>query len=185
VTESRRAALVAQLVERLRAHESWAGETHVQKSTYVLQQLLGVPMGLPFQLYKFGPFSFELRDLLGQMRSLRQLEMELQPYPYGPKLTVGPGAPQLQTRFPKTIRKYGAAVDFVASEVGPLGVGSLERMATALLVQIESPDAGAREQAARLHAYKPHVSVEQAVEALGQVDQLAGRAQEAGVTLAA
>lgn len=70
------------------------------------------------------------------------------------KLTVGPGAPQLQTRFPKTILKYGAAVDFVASEVGPFGVGSLERMATALLVQTELPDAGIEEQAARLHAYK-------------------------------
>jgi hypothetical protein len=185
VTDSRRAALVAELVGRLRTHGSWAGETHVQKTTYFLQQLLGVPMGLPFQLYKFGPYSFELRELLGQMRGLHQLELEPQPNPYGPKLTVGPGAPQLQTRFPKTIEKYGAAVDFVASAVGPFGVGSLEHIATALLVQTELPDAGVAEQAARLHAYKPHVSVEQANEALGEVDQLAEKAQQAGVTLAA
>lgn len=185
MTDSRRAALVAELVEQLRAHGSWAGETHVQKSTYFLQQLLGVPMGLPFQLYKFGPFSFELRDLVGQMRGLHQLELEPQPQPYGPKLTVGPGAPQLKTRFPKTIKKHSEAIDFVASEMGPLGVGALERIATALLVEFELPGAPAAERASRLHDYKAHVSIEQATEALKQVDALRARAERLGVMSAA
>lgn len=175
MTESRRAALIAELVRKLRAHGSWAGETHVQKTAYFLQELLGVPLDLQFSLYKFGPFSFELRDLLAQMRGLHQLDLEPQPRPYGPKLAVGDSAAQLRTRFPKTLRRYDDQLEFVAEHVGPLGVGSLERLATALMVTREDPNANVEQRVTRLTSYKPHVTVEQATEAVSRVDQLAAQ----------
>ncbi len=174
--EARRGALIAELVRQLRANGSWAGETHVQKTAYFLQHLFGVPLGLRFTLYKYGPFSFELRDQLNEMRGLDQLELEPQGYPYGPKLAPGPGATQLGTRFPKTLRQYGGALHFVSSEIGPLSVGSLERLATALMVTEELPGANVDERAQRLHQYKPHVSLEEARDAVSKVDRLAKRA---------
>jgi hypothetical protein len=173
VTEARRAALVAELVRKLRARESWAGETHVQKTSYFLQELLGVPLGLRFTLYKYGPFSFELRDLLTQMRGLDQLEVEPQPRPYGPKLAIGEGADQLRTRFPKTLSRYDDALELVVRETGTLGVASLERLATALMVTKEQPDAGSGARALTLTEYKPHISMEQARAAVAEVDRLA------------
>src|SRR6266508_496167 len=64
-----RAALLTELVEQMRAHDSWCGETHLQKATYFLQELLDVEMDYDFVLYKHGPFSFDLRDELGDFVS--------------------------------------------------------------------------------------------------------------------
>jgi hypothetical protein len=53
------ASLIVALVEKLRENRSWAGETHLQKATYVLKRVLGVPIEFRFILYKHGPFSFD------------------------------------------------------------------------------------------------------------------------------
>ncbi len=45
-----RAGIVLTLLEKLRGAGSWGGETHVQKATYFLQELLETPMA-----YKFVP----------------------------------------------------------------------------------------------------------------------------------
>lgn len=63
------AAILTELIDGMRASGSWAGETHIQKGTYFLQQLLEVPLGFRFILYKHGPFSFDLRDALAIMRA--------------------------------------------------------------------------------------------------------------------
>ena len=63
-----RASVLLALNEQLRAAGSWAGETHMQKATYFLQHLMGVPLAFDFILYKHGPFSFDLRDELTAMR---------------------------------------------------------------------------------------------------------------------
>ena len=55
----RRAAILTQLVGNLRREGSWCGETHVQKATFFLQELMEVPLGFNFVLNKHGPFSFD------------------------------------------------------------------------------------------------------------------------------
>lgn len=177
MNDARRAALLAELVRDLRAHGSWTGETHVQKTAYFLQELLEVPLDLRFSLYKFGPFSFDLRDQLIEMRGLDQLELESQPRPYGPKLSVSDGADQLKTRFPKTLRRYDEALKFMTSEVGSIGVGPLEQLATALMVTREMADASVDHRAQQLHRYKGHVPIEQARSAVERVDALIERAE--------
>src|SRR4051812_7802769 len=130
-----REAVVAALGEALSDAGSWSGETHVQKSVYFLQELLGVPTGFDFILYKYGPFSPELQGELGAMRSAGFLRLVPQPAPYGPKLeTTKTAERQLFARWPKTIARHRQRIDFVARELGGLGVGSLERLATALWV---------------------------------------------------
>ena len=64
-----RAAVLTELADRLRANGSWTGETHLQKATYVLQELLMVPLNFEFVFYKHGPFSFDLREELTSMRA--------------------------------------------------------------------------------------------------------------------
>jgi len=78
-------SVLLDLVVELRNSGSWTGETHVQKATYLLQELLGLPTGFEFVLYKHGPFSFELREALERMEAGRLIELEEQRYPYGPK----------------------------------------------------------------------------------------------------
>lgn len=175
---SRVSLLLAVLTEKLREQGSWAGETHLQKAAYFLQAMLGVPLGFRFTLYKYGPFSFDLRDKLAEMRSTGQLELVPQPAPYGPQLRTGRGVAQLRKRFPRTLRTFDPQLDYVANELGGLGVGALERLATALLVSEENPGKPVDERAAQLTVYKPHVALDAARQAVVQVDEMAGRARD-------
>jgi uncharacterized protein YwgA len=172
MTPSRVSLLLAVLTEKLRAHGSWAGETHLQKAVYFLQAMLGVPTGFKFTLYKYGPFSFDLRDKLSEMRASGQLAMVVQPAPYGPQLQTGPGVAQLRKRFPKTLRAYDDQLEYIATHLGGLGVSALERLATALLVTAEAPDASVEERAEQLNVYKPHVPLDAARRAVEQVDEM-------------
>jgi len=181
MTPSRVSLLLAVLTDKMRAHDSWAGETHLQKAVYFLQTMLGVPTGFKFTLYKYGPFSFDLRDKLSEMRGSGQLELLVQPAPYGPQLDIGPGADQLRKRFPKTLRSYDAQLEYIATRLGGLGVGALERVATALLVTAEAPEATVEERAEQLHAYKPHVNLDAARRAVEQVDEMLEEAAERGL----
>jgi len=72
-------AVLVGLARRLHDRGSWGGETHLQKATYLMHELLGVPFDFRFILYKHGPFSFELRDELGSMRADRLLDVLVEP----------------------------------------------------------------------------------------------------------
>ncbi len=67
-----------------------------RKATYILQALLGLPMGFEFVLYKHGPFSFDLGESLNQMEADHLIELKEQPYPYRPKIAEGKAAPVLR-----------------------------------------------------------------------------------------
>jgi hypothetical protein len=155
-----KAAILSSLTQQLLKNGSWCGETHIQKSMYLLQELCDVPTGFEFILYKHGPFSFDLRDELMSMRADGLLTM-VEQYPYGPKLVPTQAAVRVQGRFPKTMNKYASSTAFVAASVGAKTVADLEKLATALFVEREyGMGAGDTEGwACRIHALKPHVSV--------------------------
>jgi uncharacterized protein YwgA len=166
MSRRKREAILAQLADQLYQHDSWSGETHLQKASFVLEAVCGVPLGLGHVLYKYGPYSAELSDELVVMRADGLLE-SLSVRGYGPRLlTTEAAKTQLYARWPRTLRRYGDAIEFVATHFGNKGVAQLERLATAVWVLREMPDATAREQALRLNALKPHVSVDSAEHAV-------------------
>ncbi len=166
-------AVVVGLARRLHDRGSWSGETHLQKATYLLRELQDVPLDFNFILYKHGPFSFELRDELGSMRTDRLLEREVQPPPYGPRFIVSERGRELEARFGRTMERYGAALDWVADRLGDRGVMELEQLATALWVTRElGKDATVETRAGRLHQVKPHVPLAVAAEAVSEIDEM-------------
>jgi len=80
----KRYAVVTLLVEKLNKHGSWCGETHIQKAMYFLKELFPEIVDYSFMLYKYGPFSFELRDDIGIMVTEGILDV-VPMFPYGPK----------------------------------------------------------------------------------------------------
>jgi hypothetical protein len=157
------------LVEELKEHGSWAGETHVQKAAFLLQVGAGVPLGYNFTLYKHGPFAFDLRNDLLALRADGVLDIEPQPEPYGPSIVTTSRTPLLQAHYPKTLDRYGRKVRKVAELIGHKGVVSLERLATAYLLITEHPEMDDVEVAAALRRVKPHISPEGAAEAVSTV----------------
>lgn len=166
-------AVLVGLARRLHERGSWSGETHLQKATYLLHELRGVPFDFNFILYKHGPFSFELRDELGSMRADRLLEREVQPPPYGPRFVVTERGRELEARFARTMSRYGRSLDWVADRLGDRGVVALERLATAVWVTRELGDvASVDARAARLHEVKPHVGIADAADAVREIDEM-------------
>ena len=168
-----RAAVLLSLVEKLHDNDSWCGETHIQKSTYFLQELLKVPLDLDFILYKHGPYSFELSDEITAMLADNILRVEPRPNPYGPSLLPGEeGSKLIKENFSKTIEKYDSQTAFVAKKLGQERVASLERLATALYVTREEEGGDVEVRVSRIRELKPHISEEQAHVSVEQVDNI-------------
>ena len=168
-----RAVVIASLIQEMKDRGSWCGETHVQKAVFFLQELLEVPTDYDFILYKHGPFSFDLRDEVTDFRAIGILKLQPMPFPYGPSLRVTSAANELTERYPKTLKKFKNRIDFVAEALGNKGVAQLERLATALHVMIntdlETPDSRSQ----YINKLKPHVSLDLALAAVHDVDELA------------
>ena len=166
------AALLTALDERLHQEGSWCGETHLQKATYVLQEVCAVPLGFEFTLYKRGPFSFDLRDALTAMRADGLVEVVPQPYPYGPSLRVTQPGVELQRRFERTVGKYRHELDTVAAVTDRKTAAELERLATAIWVRLNNDTADADAMAQELHGLKPHIPLEDARAAIDEADRI-------------
>jgi hypothetical protein len=168
--EIQRLVVIARLVDALRRHGSWCGETHVQKAMYLLQTLCAVPTGFSFVLYKHGPFSFDLRDTLNQMLGSGLLDIE-QRQPYGPTMIRTGAAERLEEGFPKTIGSVDGQIEFVGQLVGDSGVAELEREATAAFLVSQTPDRPDQGLAEELTRLKPHVTIDEALRAVRDLRQ--------------
>ena len=166
-----RAAVITRLLDELHQQGSWCGETHVQKSVYFLQELLNVPTDYEFILYKHGPFSFELKDALSEFRADGLIDLIAQPYPYGPSYAATQTGEKFLTRYPRTLSRHKKQITSAAKIAGKKGVKELEQLATALWVTCEvGSRSEPKKRAQFLHELKPHVSLQEALEAITSVD---------------
>ncbi len=173
----KRSAIVLSLIEHLRTKDNWCGETHIQKTTYFLQELLNVPLEFKFILYKHGPYSFDLSDELMAMRADMLIQLKSQ-QPYGPSIVPGPTSKQLKRLFPKTLLKYESKVCFIADQLANYGVADLERIATAFFIANESGISAPQQIAAKINEIKPHISTEQAADALKSKNEITAEAEK-------
>jgi hypothetical protein len=142
-----------------------------------LQELLQVPTGFKFILYKFGPYSFDLSEELTALRADDLLAFLVRHPNYGPALVPTKTWQTFRGSYPITLAKYLDQVDFVVRTLGPKGVAELERVATALYVTREcDTEATVEDRARRLVELKPHVTLDLASAAVRESDQIARRA---------
>ena len=167
-----RAAVILQLADALNKASDWCGATHLQKTTYFLQELTGVELEYDFILYKHGNFSFDLRDEITEMVTYDLMQVKLNPAPYGPNLVPNDLGKKIQREQSDSTRKHQAAVDFVTEHLGKKGVVQLERLGTALFVTLEDEARSPNARAARIRELKPHITEEQARDALREVDKI-------------
>jgi hypothetical protein len=168
----RKAAVLTRLIEQLRQKGSWCGETHVQKATLFLQDLMLVPLEFEFILYKHGPFSFDLRDELTSLRADELVKLEPK-WGYGPRIATTGQSKYIQGLYSKTLEKYENRISFVAEKLGDRGVSDLERLATAFYVtdQIDG-HSSVEVRAAKLTALKPHIGQDEAITAVREADRI-------------
>jgi uncharacterized protein YwgA len=176
-----RAAILVELTEQMASKGSWCGETHLQKATYFLQEVLSVPLKREFILYHYGPYSFELTEDLTSMRADELLEFEFRGgVGYGPSFVATKLSKKFRESYPVTLRKYADQISFIVEKLGDKNVKELERLATALFVSIgpKSKDYEVETRARKIHELKPHVSLDCAIEAVEEFDRLSEEAAE-------
>lgn len=169
-----KAAVLLSLADKLKEQGSWCGETHLQKIVFFLQELMDVPLGYDFILYKHGPYSFDLRDEITAMRADELLQMKVRLENYGPTFLGGENAARLKELFPVTIKKYDFCVDFLAEHLGKKTVKELECIATTFYVikQREIQRADNDAMAERINNLKPYISRTEAKAAVILVDDI-------------
>ncbi len=174
-----REAIILSLIEKLKCNKSWCGETHIQKATYFLQELLNVPLELGFILYKHGPYSFDLKDELNIMQSDMILK-SISHVPYGASLYPGDTSNQIKECYPNIINQYEKDINFVAQNLSSKNVSELEKLATALYVtKNRETDGSVQQRAETMNEIKPHVSIEAAKIAVETVDKFIAKLQVA------
>ena len=173
-------AVVGQLVKSMRESDGWAGETHVQKTLFFLQELLGVPCGYQFVLYKHGPYSFDLHDDLGRMLT-NQVLVLVPKLPYGPSFGLNEVGDRVVGQRNAVIQPHKESIDFIVNTLGNKDVRELERLGTALLLKKQFARLDAGTLASEIVRLKPHVPENLALDAVREVSDIESRAKEAGL----
>jgi len=167
-----RIAVVLSLLEKLESKGSWCGETHIQKSVFFLEKMRDVSLGFEFIFYKYGPFSFDLREELKRMRIYSLLKWRLNPDPYGPSFLPGEDWKELKESHKKILQQHEDDIEYVAGILGGKKVAELERLATALYVTKEgSADDSVASRAKRMILLKPRISESDAETAVNEIDR--------------
>jgi uncharacterized protein len=135
------------------------GKTQVQKLVYFAQDG-GVPLGYKYEIYHYGPYSFELSDDLGSLDSLGVLDIDSDPSGFG--FHISPG--KFSNKF-RLEPKYLKKVEEVISQFGSNTPAQLEVKATIHFVHsVVKKQVGLgktkSEVVQRVHALKPRFNDE-------------------------
>jgi uncharacterized protein YwgA len=176
MNELRQSAILLSLIEHLRSRGGWCGETHIQKTTYFLQELMGVPLDFDFKIYKYGPYSFDLKDTLISMRADSMLGL-IPNDPYGATLVPGKLIEQVKNRFPKTLEQFESQITFVANKLSDKKVAELEAISTALFIQQNEEMKSIKRLTQRLLELKPHIKEDFANKAVTELQNIITESQ--------
>ena len=163
-----KATLIAEMLGRMIDNDGWAGETHLQKCLFFLQTMRNVPTGYEFQLYRYGPFSFDLRDELVHLQGDGLILLSPRD-PYGPTLMPSESSKRLRQMLSKTLSKYSDALSFIAEQFGSMTAAELEKLATAYYFHLHDEDRTDVEIAEKVNEIKPHISLSAAKRATGEI----------------
>ncbi len=165
-------AVCLRLVKALSERGSWCGETHIQKSSYVMQTLRSGTPVWDFVLYKHGPYSFTLHATIDELRQMDFLAFIMQP-PYGPQIRLSENGTRLLEKLDAKALEYNDAIEKTADLLAGKGVQQLEKISTALLLSKECNSDDENLLAQKLHEVKPHISLPDAVQAVRDSKQVA------------
>jgi uncharacterized protein YwgA len=171
-------SIILTLIDSLKNEGSWCGQTHIQKATYLLQEMTQVPIGFNFILYKHGPFSFDLSDELTAMRAEGLLMVDLKPYQFGTSLCPTEKGYGICKDYQKYTDTYSKNIDFIAKEFSDKGVAELERLSTAFYITKNEDAQDINTRSRLVTTYKPHIPQEKALDALLVVDNMIERARD-------
>lgn len=166
--------ILLRLIGEMRESQSWGGETHIQKSVFFLQYLLKVRLDYRFVIHLHGPYSFGLRDDLTRLRARHKLQVHPNPG-YGASLAVDPSV----SIDSLSGEEFKDKIEFVSTEISTRNVRDLERIGSAYFLRhVASEQRQESKLAEELRRLKPHITEQEAANAIGEVRQLMAKVEE-------
>src|SRR5215831_8876269 len=146
MTQEQRAAGIVSLAQNAPAK---IGKIQLQKLVYFAQRS-GVPFNYKYEIYHYGPYSFELSHDLNTLDSLGVLNVKSNPTGYGYEISLGKFAPKF-----KLESKYQKRIENILDSVGRNSPAELEVKATIHFVSsvLKKPKT---EVIQKVQALKPH-----------------------------
>lgn len=169
-----KASLIVEMIDKMKERDGWAGETHLHKCLFFLQEMRGIPTDYEFQIYHYGPYSFNLSDEIVQLKGDKIIIPYPRPYPYAPSLACSESSQTLREYFPKTLEKYAEDITFVAKHFGNLNATELSKLATAYYFILKDQYVNDDEDIAKKVNHAVHyISVPDAKEATRTIRRIA------------
>ena len=177
MNELKQRAFVCRMAQKLCERNSWCGETHLQKALYIAGAVCGLPLSYGFDLYFYGPYSFDLKTDLIRMQADEFLQSKIVRPGYGSTLEVVPESTEVLMR-KHWSEDLNPEVEFISEWFGRKGVSDLEKLATAHFVSEKNRGKPNDEMAAILHRIKPHINHQEALTAIDEVVRKEGEWRE-------
>jgi uncharacterized protein YwgA len=140
------------------------GKIQLQKLVYFAQNN-GLPLGYVFEIYHYGPYSFELSNELGSLDALEIVNVQSDPHGYGFQISTGKFADKF-TLPPK----YQKKIEKVIDQFGGDSTAKLEVKATIHFVS--SVVSGKSEIIQKVHALKPRFTKEFIQQSYSELKQM-------------
>ena len=132
---------------------------------------MDIPLDLEFVLYRHGPYSFDLRDVLTGLRADGLVRLEPQG-PWGPRFVTTEQSAYIQGLYPRTLRHYEGSLTFVAGVLGDRGVAAVERLGTAFYAhQHRETGESIEQKVAWLTERKRHIPIDLVTTAFEEVER--------------
>jgi uncharacterized protein YwgA len=156
-------AWVAVAARKLGRAGSWTGRTHLHKHLFIVKSLGLAKVPFEFELYHYGPYSFELDGVVAEMEAFGDLNKTYRRVGYGPSYeATALGKEAIAELDPEEV----SAAKAVAAELAPYDSADLELIATCLFVEIIEGETADELIVPRVEVIKPKYSVSQIERAL-------------------
>ena len=140
------------MLQALRKKGSWCGIWHIQKSSYIAQEMLGVKLNYEFYAYKHGPYSFDLTEDVELAVNRFILDAKQNPGGYGHSFFL---YEDIEKYAEKNEYVHAEKVKFIADWFGDRSGLELEKITAAHMVTRKlKPDSTPAEQLNELKNWK-------------------------------
>lgn len=163
-------AWALQAIDELRRVDSWTGRIHIHKLLYLGSRLLDIKTPFEFELYRFGPYSFDLDDTIRDLSVADLISREYRHPGYGPTYSSRDGWRKSvpHSLDPTTIGQ----LQHLAKEIGSKQGGNLELIATCCWVEQDNDISDDDEIIRRVRELKPKYNEETIRKGLQEYRQL-------------
>jgi uncharacterized protein YwgA len=162
-------AWVIEAVRSLRLVDSWTGRIHVHKLLFISQILGLAAVPFNFELYQYGPYSFQLDSVIAELESDGLLSKQYPRAGYGPRYAVTAAVKSAMRA--ADVKALGSA----ARELKSQNSSDLELIATCLWVERREKVGDDEKVVARVKQIKPRYLEAEIDEKLATARAIASR----------